>query len=249
MAQAERMTRQGADILDLGGESTRPGAAPVDPAEEQSRILPVLERLLERFPRQLSVDTRHPETARAVLECAGSQASGLIINDVSGLLTHPEMPAAVAESGCEIVITHNRGDSVTMQDRTQYDDVVADVIDELHQVRKRYLDAGTLPERIILDPGIGFAKTHEQNWRLTRDLSRLTGLGHRVLYGASRKGFLGQLLKDEDGEPRPASERDHATAALTALAAAAGVWAVRVHAVGPSADAVRAAEAVTALEG
>lgn len=246
LAQARRMVAEGADILDVGGESTRPGADPVQPAEEQARILPVLERLLEEAPARISVDTRHPETARAALALAGDLAPQLIINDVSGLLTHPEMPSVVAEAGCDVVIMHSRGDSKTMQSLTQYEDVVAEVIEELKQIRQPYLDAGVPADRIILDPGIGFAKTHEQNWQLTAALGRITAMGHRVLYGASRKGFLGPLLADQDGTPRPAGERDAATAALTAAAALAGAWAVRVHAVRPNADAARVAGALDA---
>ncbi|GAB3850526.1 dihydropteroate synthase [Nesterenkonia populi] len=240
LAQARRMVAEGADILDLGGESTRPGAEPVEPREEQARLLPVLEHLLEEVPARISVDTRHPETARAALSLARGRAPELIINDVSGLLTHPDMPAAVAEAGCDVVITHNRGDSKTMQDRAQYDDVVSEVLEELQQIRQQHLDAGVSPERIILDPGIGFAKTHEQSWQLaTHDLDKFVSTGHRVLLGASRKGFLGALLADAEGMPRRAEERDTVTAVLSAHAASVGCWAVRVHAVRPSTDAVR----------
>ena len=250
---ARDLTGAGADLIDIGGESTRPGAQPVSPPQEQRRILPVVEQLLE-LPLRLSVDTRHPGTARAALQLAQDRVQGqadgraqeLIINDVSGLLTDPAMPQVVAEFGCEVVITHNRGDARTMQARAQYQDLLAEVVGELLEIRGLYLDAGVPPERIILDPGIGFAKTHAQNWQLIRNLDRFTGLGHRVLFGASRKGFLGSLLADSQGEPRPADQRDAATAALSLLAAQAGCWAVRVHEPQLSADAFRVHQALWA---
>lgn len=248
-SRAELMRAEGADLIDIGGESTRPGAEPVVSAEEQRRVMPVLEELFLRRGLAVSLDTRHAETAQAALQLAGPRASQLIINDISGKLTDPGMPQVVAAAGCEIVIMHNRGDSQTMQSKTDYDDVVADVNDELLQIRQWYLDAGVRPEKIILDPGIGFAKTHEQNWELIRNLHRFTELGHRVLFGASRKGFLGALLADEAGSPRPAHQRDTATAALSGVAASHGVWAVRVHDVSATADALavhRAAEGAPA---
>ena len=242
LEHAQHLIAHGADIIDLGGESTRPGADPVTPQEEQRRVLPILEQLLGLEVR-ISLDTRHPGTARAALQLAGSQAAELIINDVSGLLTDPDMPVAVAQYGCDVVITHNRGDSTTMQQLTDYDDGVDTVIDELTQIRQRYLDAGVAAEQIIVDPGIGFAKTHPQNWELIGQLERFTALGHRVLFGVSRKGFLGALLADDQG-PRPPAQRDAATAALSFHAARTGCWAVRVHTVGANRDAVRAAAAV-----
>lgn len=160
LAQAERMLAEGADIIDVGGESTRPGAEPVHPGEEQRRVFPVVEELVLRQGVKVSLDTRHAETAHTVLQMLGNRAADLIINDVSGLLTDPEMPGVIAQAGCEVVIMHNRGDSRTMQSKTDYDDVVEDVIAELLQIRQPYLDAGVPAERIILDPGIGFAKTH-----------------------------------------------------------------------------------------
>lgn len=241
LAHARQLISEGADILDIGGESTRPGAEPVDPQTEQQRILPVLEQLLELDVR-LSLDTRNPATARAALELAGSRAPELIINDVSGLLTDPQMPAVVAEFGCEVVITHNRGDSQTMQQRTDYQDLLGEVRQELKQIRQLYLDAGVQREKIILDPGIGFAKTPEQNWQLiAAQLGEFISSGHRVLLGVSRKGFLGALLADAQGTPRPAAGRDTVTAILSAHAASLGCWAVRVHNVQASDDAVRLA--------
>ncbi|WP_120005658.1 dihydropteroate synthase [Nesterenkonia muleiensis] len=290
VSEARRLVSQGAHIIDLGGESTRPGADPVEPDEEQRRVLPVLEALLvqgfaadretaapEEDVLRLSVDTRHPATARAALQLAGDRACGLIINDVSGLLTDEAMPPLVAEYGCSIVVTHNRGDSKTMQEKTDYDGtaspallsglerqglavdgladapgVVVVVLSELLGVRQRYLDAGVAPERVILDPGIGFAKTHQQNWELIRNLHRFTaleagGMRHRVLFGASRKGFLGRLLAEADSGLRPSGEGDTATAALSLYAARAGCWAVRVHAPRPTADVLQVMSAVGGL--
>ncbi|WP_022873363.1 dihydropteroate synthase [Nesterenkonia alba] len=245
LAEARRMVDQGAHILDLGAESTRPGAEPVSETDEQRRLLPALTALLAaHLPVRISVDTRHPATAHAALTLAAEAGTELIINDISGILTHPQMPQVVAEHGCEVVITHNRGDAQTMQSKTDYDDVVADVITELHQIRSWYLEAGVPQENIILDPGIGFAKTHDQNWELVRGLNHLVSQGHRVLFGASRKGFLGTLLAEETGTPRPPEGRDTATAVLSAHAASAGCWAVRVHTVEPSLDAIRVAQVV-----
>lgn len=251
MAQAERMLAEGADLIDIGGESTRPGAEPVAPEEEQRRILPVLEELFVRRGIPVSLDTRHAATARAALQLAGERAPELIINDISGLLTDEQMPQVVAEAGCPIVITHNRGDSQTMQSKIDYSDVVGEVVDELLQIRQWYLQAGVAPEKIILDPGIGFAKSHEQNWEVIRHLDRFTqlehaGIRHRVLFGASRKGFLNTLLTGAEGNPRPAEQRDTATAVLSGIAASHGAWAVRVHAVRPNADAVAVTQAIRA---
>lgn len=251
LAQSERMLTEGADLIDIGGESTRPGADPVSPEEEQRRILPVLEELFLNRGLPVSLDTRHAATARAALQLAGDRASELIINDVSGLLTDEQMPQVIVQAGCPIIITHNRGDAQTMQSKTDYADVVSEVIDELLQIRGWYVDAGVEPEQIILDPGIGFAKTHEQNWELIRNLGRFTelehdGVRHRMLFGASRKGFLNTLLTDAEGSPRPAEERDTATAVLSGQAAQHGAWAVRVHAVRPNADAVAVAQAIRA---
>lgn len=251
LAQAERMLAEGADLMDIGGESTRPGAEPVAPEEEQRRILPVLEELFVHRRIPVSLDTRHASTARAALQLAGERAPELIINDISGLLTDEQMPQVVAEAGCPIIITHNRGDSQTMQSQTDYSDVVGEAVDELLQIRQWYLEAGVAPEKIILDPGIGFAKTHEQNWEIIRHLGRFTqlehaGIRHRVLFGASRKGFLNTLLTDAEGNPRPAEQRDTATAVLSGIAASHGAWAVRVHAVRPNADAVAVTQAIRA---
>ncbi|MCH8563371.1 dihydropteroate synthase [Nesterenkonia sp. LB17] len=233
VTEALRMTQAGAALIDVGGESTRPGAQPTPLLEEQRRILPVIEELLG-CGIAVSVDTRRAATARAAFECAdrrGVDPRTLIINDVSGALTEPDMPELIVESGAQVVITHNRGDSQTMGSLTDYDSLLEDVIAELLAVRDRYLDAGARREQLILDPGIGFSKTPEQNWELIRSLESFVRLGHRVLFGASRKGFLAPVTSGE--------ARDTATAVLSALAAQAGVWGVRVHDVQGSRDAVQ----------
>ncbi|WFP16763.1 dihydropteroate synthase [Citricoccus muralis] len=227
----------GADLIDVGGESTAPGRDAVDPDEEQRRVLPVIEALV-RAGAVVSVDTRHAATARAALD-----HGEVIINDVSGLNFEPEMAELVAESGAHYIITHNRGDAHTMDELADYDDVVTEVIHELSEVKDQFIAAGAQPEQLILDPGLGFAKSGEQNWELLRGVERLVALGFPVLVGASRKRFLGTLLADSRGHAPAPVERDHATAAVSALAAAHGVWAVRVHDVAASVDAVKVAAA------
>ena len=223
---ARRMVADGADIVDVGGESTRPGARAVPPAEEQERILPVIEALLAEDV-VVSVDTRHTATARAALALGP-----VIVNDVSGLAHEAEMPALIAASGAPYILMHNRGNPQTMDGLAVYEDTVPDVVCELRDVAGRFLAAG-----------LGFAKAGEQNWELLRGLEWLRAMGHPVLVAASRKRFLGTLLADDDGTPAPPAARDAATAAISALAAAQGAWGVRVHDVRASADAVRTAAA------
>ncbi|HIW98632.1 MAG TPA: dihydropteroate synthase [Candidatus Nesterenkonia stercoripullorum] len=243
-----RMHYAGAHMIDVGGESTRPGAEPISSAQERERILPTVEALVAAGVF-VSVDTRHPETAEAVLKVAPS-ADQVLVNDVSGLQTAQGMPELIARSGAHVVITHNRGDAQTMQSKADYRDVLSEVLEELGALRQRYLDAGAAPEQIILDPGVGFAKTSAQSWELISHLEefvkRSAAWGHRVLFGASRKGLLGDQLADEAG-PRPPDRRDIATAGLSLLAAQAGVWAVRVHDVEASSDTVRVARALGAV--
>ncbi|WP_411734532.1 dihydropteroate synthase [Paeniglutamicibacter sp.] len=234
-----RMYYGGADIIDVGGESTRPGAVAVDPLEEQKRILPVI-KALAKAGAIISVDTMHTSTARAALE-----AGAHIINDVSGLTHEPDMPALMAETGAPYVLMHRRGDAATMVTEANYTDVVSEVIEEMLALRERFVAAGVKPEALILDPGLGFAKDHEHNWELLNALERFTALGHRVLVGTSRKRFLGALLT-VDGKPAAPTERDAATAATSALAAANGAWGVRVHDVPSSLDAIKVARAWSA---
>lgn len=237
-----RMFYGGADIIDIGGESTRPGAIPVDPAQETARILPVISTLV-KAGALVSVDTMHTSTARAALD-----AGAHLINDVSGLTHEVDMPGLIAERGVPYVLMHRRGDAGSMTTEADYTDVLGEVIAEMLELRERFIAAGVKPEQLILDPGIGFAKEAGHNWELLRGLSNFTELGHRVLVGTSRKRFLGSLLT-VDGKDAVPTARDAATVATTTLAAAAGAWCVRVHEVGANLDAVKAAAAwMTAKE-
>lgn len=225
IAHGERLLADGADLVDVGGESTRPGAERVPCEVELERVLPVVRALAAAGV--VSVDTTRAVVARFAVE-----AGALMVNDVSGGLADPLMLPTVAELGVAYVAMHWRGPSADMQTRATYDDVVADVCSELSSRRDAATAAGV--RDVVLDPGLGFAKSGDHNWTLLRALSTLQSLGRPLLVGASRKAFLGALL---DG--RPAVERDAATAAVTTLAASAGVWGVRVHDVASSIDAVR----------
>jgi dihydropteroate synthase len=227
----------GADIVDVGGESTRPGAQRVSAAQEADRVLPVVETLTAAGVL-VSIDTMRAETASSAV-----RAGACLVNDVSGGLADPEMYAAVAEAGVPYIVMHWRGHSDRMDELTQYDDVVIDVIRELRARADAAMAAGLDQRRIILDPGLGFAKEADHNWALLKALPNLAAQGFPLLLGASRKRFLGSLLAAPDGEPRPVDQRDAAADAVTAIAAAMGVWGVRVHDVAGSSDAVRVAEA------
>ncbi|MHA7223819.1 dihydropteroate synthase [Arthrobacter sp. RHLT1-20] len=239
IAAGLRMFYSGADIIDVGGESTRPGATEVSPEEEQQRVLPVIAALV-KAGALISVDTTHAATAAAALA-----AGATIINDVSGLTMEPEMAELVARSKAPYILTHRRGNASTMDSLTDYGNVAADVAAELAGVRDKLYAAGVAPEQIIVDPGLGFAKTDVQNWELLKHLDVLQGMGHKVLVAASRKRFLGSLLIVA-GKAAPPAERDAATAAVTAISAYQGAWAVRVHDVGPTLDAVKVAARMTA---
>ena len=235
VAHGRQLIAQGADLLDVGGESTRPGARRVDPAEEQNRVLPVI-RELAAAGIAVSVDTIHAATAAAAIE-----AGAVIVNDVSGGLADPAMAGVLADAGVVYICQHWRGDPRTMDGLTDYGgDVLAGVEAELRARLDRLTDAGLADEQVVIDPGLGFAKTHEQSWRLLAATARLReDLRRPVLIGASRKRFLALALPDDVAADPLA--RDAATAATTALAAAAGAWAVRVHEVPASRDAVRTA--------
>jgi dihydropteroate synthase len=225
---------QGADLVDVGGESTRPGAERPTVEEELRRVLPVV-RALSAAGVIVSIDTM-----RAAVAAAAIEAGARVVNDVSGGQADPDMLPVVAEAGLPYVLMHWRGHSARMQDLATYSDVVADVIDELRPLVEAALKAGIAAERIAVDPGLGFSKTAEHNWTVLSRLREFDVLGHPLLVGASRKMFLGRLLADPvSGEPRPPTERDHATTAVSALAAASGAWCVRVHEVPSNADAVR----------
>ncbi|GAA0335246.1 dihydropteroate synthase [Actinoallomurus spadix] len=233
------LVAEGADIVDVGGESTRPGAQRVSLREELRRIIPVIDALAaEGVP--VSVDTMRAEVAEAAV-AAGAR----LVNDVSGGLADPAMPRAVAKAHVPYVVMHWRGHSHDMDKRAVYEDVVREVRDELRARIDAVLEEGVDPSLLIVDPGLGFSKRPEDNhnWTLLAHLDALRALGHPVLVAASRKRFLGRLLAAPDGTPRPFAESDDATVAITALAAAAGAWCVRVHEVRPNADAVRVAAA------
>jgi dihydropteroate synthase len=234
------LVARGADIVDVGGESTRPGAPRIDADEELRRVRPVVMALAEAGV-PVSIDTMRAEIAEAALT-----AGARMVNDVSGGLADPQMQRLVAGAGVPYVVMHWRGHSRQMQDRAVYGDVVREVRDELRQRVDSVIDQGVDPALIILDPGLGFAKLPEHNWTLLAGLGEIARLGgpgspFPVLIGASRKRFLGRLLAGGDGEPRPFAGCDDATVAVSALAATAGAWCVRVHTVPGNADAVRVA--------
>jgi len=226
------LVRHGADLVDVGGESTRPGALPVDRDEELRRVVPVVRRLADAGV-VVSVDTMWAQTAEQAIE-----AGAAIVNDVSGGRADPAMVPMVAQADVPFVVMHWRAHSPHMQQHTDYDDVVEDVLAELGEQVRTVLDAGVAPERVVVDPGLGFSKTGDQNWTLLAHLDRFVALGHPLLVAASRKGFLGALLGDEIG-PRPVDQREDATAAISTISALAGVWGVRVHDPRRSADAIR----------
>jgi dihydropteroate synthase len=237
VAHGVAMSVRGATYVDVGGESTRPGAARVDADTEASRVVPVVSDLVAAGVR-VSVDTTRAEVAAAAIE-AGAE----LVNDVSGGLADPKMARVVAEAGVGWVLMHWRGPSQRMQELASYEDVVGEVRAELVEQVDRAVLAGVDPGLLVLDPGLGFAKTSAHNWQLLRKLDVFTSLGFPILVGASRKRFLGALLADDEGTPRRPDGREHATAAVTALVANAGAWGVRVHDVAASLDAVAVAAA------
>ena len=240
IAHGLELAAQGADIVDVGGESTRPGAQRITQDEELRRIGPVVTELA-RAGLPVSIDTMRARVAEFALG-----AGARLVNDVSGGLADPDMPRLVAAAGVAYVVMHWRGHSQDMYARAAYRDVVAEVRDELAKRVDAVVHAGVDPGRIVLDPGLGFGKRPEHNWPLLTHLAEvgaIAGNTFPILVGASRKRFLGHLLAARDGTPRPFADCDGATVAVTALAAAAGAWCVRVHQVPPNADAVRVAAA------
>jgi dihydropteroate synthase len=227
------ITAAGGDYVDVGGESTRPGADRVSPEEECRRVLPVVAELAG-LGVAVSIDTTRASVATAALA-----AGAVMVNDVSGGLADPAMARVVADAGVPWVLMHRRGDSRDMYAEAAYDDVVVDVRRELCRRVDAALAAGVAAERVVVDPGLGFAKQPEHDLALLSGLDRIAELGFPVLVGASRKRFLGALLAAPDGQARPPDRRDSATLATSVLAARAGAWGVRVHDVAGSADAVR----------
>jgi dihydropteroate synthase len=239
VARGLALAADGADILDVGGESTRPGAGRTDVEDELRRVLPVVAALADAG-LVVSVDTMRAEVAEAALS-----SGAVLVNDVSGGLADPAMAELVADARVPFVVMHWRGASDRMEELAVYGDVVDDVRAELARRLEALAGAGVDPDRVVLDPGFGFAKRAEHGWELLARLDELLALGHPLLVGTSRKRFLGQAVTvpGAAGEPE---ERDHATAATSVVAALAGAWAVRVHEARASADAVRVAAAVAA---
>ncbi|MFC5949000.1 dihydropteroate synthase [Pseudonocardia lutea] len=238
VARGLRMAAAGADHVDVGGESTRPGADRVPAEEELCRVVPVVGELV-RAGVAVSIDT-----TRATVAETAVMAGATLVNDVSGGLADPAMAAVVADSGVRWVLMHWRAPSRHMDEAADYDDVVTDVRRELLARVEAAIAAGVRPEQLILDPGLGFAKRPAHDLCLLAGLDALLDLGLPVLVGASRKRFLGSVLAGGDGVARPPAERDTATVATTVLAARAGAWGVRVHDVAASVDAVRVVAAV-----
>ncbi|MFD3941196.1 dihydropteroate synthase [Streptomyces sp. NPDC058579] len=233
------LAAEGADLVDVGGESTRPGASRVDEDEELRRVVPVV-RGLAAEGVTVSVDTMRASVAHAAV-----QAGAALVNDVSGGLADPAMVPAVAAAEVPFVVMHWRGFSQDMNSLAVYEDVVTDVVTELRRRMDAVVEGGIAPERIVIDPGLGFAKLAPHDLALVAHLPELRALGRPLLVAASRKRFLGHVLTAHKGaSPPPARERDAATAAVSAIAAHEGAWAVRVHEVRATADAVRVARAV-----
>ena len=234
VAQASKMLDEGARIIDVGGESTRPGADPVSPEEETRRVLPVIQGILKTYPETVvSIDTYRASTAAAALDAGAS-----LINDVSAL-GDPEMAGVVAERGTPVVLMHMLGEPKSMQKNPYYEDVVREVRDYLAGRAERAMAAGIAEENIVLDPGIGFGKTLEHNLKLLDRLDDIVGLGFPVLVGVSRKSFLGKIVGSGD-----AGSRLSATLAANVMAYERGATLFRVHDVRPNREALEVAAAV-----
>lgn len=238
VAAAEAMVEEGADLIDLGGESTRPGAAPVPVEEELRRVAPVAERLAGRLPVPLSVDTTKVAVAEAALSCGVE-----LVNDISGLAADPGLAEVAQRHGAGLILMHRRGEPATMQDNPQYEDLWREVLGYLQRGVAQALEAGIPRSRLVVDPGIGFGKTLEHNLTLLRHLEELRVLGLPVLVGTSRKSFIGRVLD------LPVEERLEGTLASLAVAVCRGADFVRVHDVKAAARAVRLADAIVRGEG
>ena len=233
----------GADSIDVGGESTRPGAARVTPAEEQARVLPVIEAIVAQLGAKVSIDTMNAETARLAVAAGAS-----IINDVSGGLADPGMFKVAADTGATIIISHWRGFSDQMDTLATYDDVAAEVAAELKARVDAALATGVKPAQIVIDPGLGFAKDMQQNWKLVARLEKLEELGYPILVGASRKRFIAGVIEPEEPAEVSNERRDLATAVLTALLLQRKIWGVRVHNVLATSDAIKIVAALRDAE-
>ncbi len=233
----------GADIIDIGGESTRPGAKRVTLAEEQARVLPVIEAIVAELGAKVSIDTMNAETARLAVAAGAS-----IINDVSGGLADPDMFKVAADTGATIVISHWRGFSDQMDTLATYDDVAAEVAAELKLRVDAALATGIKQAQIVIDPGLGFAKDMQQNWKLVARLDKLEELGYPILVGASRKRFIAGVIEPDEPAEVSSERRDLATAVLTALLLQRKIWGVRVHNVLATTDAIRVVAALRDAE-
>jgi dihydropteroate synthase len=240
VAHAHQMVAAGADLIDVGGESTRPGASRVEAEEEARRVVPVVQRLAAEGVT-VSVDTYRAAVAELAL-AAGAQ----IVNDVSGGLGDADMARVVRDAACPWIIMHWRGHSANMAALAEYQDVVGEVRGELLARVDDAVEAGVDTGQLVLDPGLGFAKTAQHNWALLAHLEAFTDIGIPLLLGASRKAFLGSLLADSAGAARPTAQREDATTALTMFAAMNGAWGVRVHDVRSNVDAALVAAAIRA---
>ena len=236
VSQGLTLVREGAGIVDVGGESTRPGSEPVPVAEELRRVLPVVEALADRVGAPISVDTAKADVARRALS-----AGAALINDVTALRGDPAMVGVIAEAGCPVCLMHMQGEPRTMQDNPRYDDVVGEVLCFLEERMAFALARGVREEQLLVDPGIGFGKTVEHNLALLRNLHRFAELGRPVVLGASRKRFLGAILGAEPGE------RGVGTVATTVIGLMEGAHVFRVHEVKANFEALRVTLAV--LEG
>ena len=219
-----QMIEEGVDIIDIGGESTRPGADRVTAEEEERRVIPVIKALVGKGA-DISIDTMRASTARKAVE-----AGAVIVNDVSGGVADPDMFATVADLGCKYTLMHWRGHSKEMNSLAQYDDVVKEVIQEVTLQLDKALAAGIKRENIVLDPGLGFAKDAEHNWEILNRLEEFTALGYPVLIGHSRKRFIGGDTPDE---------REAGTLKISESLVGKGIWAVRVHSVAPHVELVK----------
>ena len=243
LAQARLLVAQGAEILDVGGESTRPGAGRITIQEEQARALPVIHAIKQELPVLVSIDTLNSDTAQKAI-----QAGADIVNDVSGGLADPNMFSAIANTNCLYVLGHWRGFSDVMDDRAVYSDVAREVVAELAEQVSMAVASGISRERIIVDPGLGFAKDMKQNWDLVARLDELKKLDLPILVGASRKRFIAHALDKENPQSVDHSRRDVATAVLTALLLQRRLWGVRVHNVQATVDAISVVAALKEAE-
>jgi len=236
VSRTAEMLSEGASIIDIGGESTRPGAEPVSAAEERDRVLPVVEALTDRFPEALlSVDTYKPEVARAALD-----AGAHIVNDVTGLRHRPEMAEVAAETGAPLVVMHSAGEPGDLTRPREYDDVVAEVRDTLARTLETAEEAGV--SSLVVDPGFGFGKTHAQNLRLLNEIDELLTLDRPVLLGVSRKSTIGATL-GSDETPAPVDERLHGSLGATAVGVLRGATLVRTHDVAATVDTLHVLDA------